>query len=389
MKRLLSFLLVLVFVLYPSQVVLANPAYVRITSDTYARVLGVVDGDALRVQPVGTNQVALVRLAGINTVDIRQAQDFMAGALIGRTVEVLLSEATTPSVRFSERWVPVYLVNGDITYNRSLVQRGLAYVDPDYQGHWMFDTLMQDSFWAYQARVGIWDEIGFRTQFVPHRRGEMDDWFFGMGIDDRVNVNTASISQINSVLFNLHSEAGADIVNNRNTYGAFRHVSDLRYVLQREDFEMGRRWFKVSTNVNTASETELTQLRDVTTAMAREIVLFREANELTDLNQLVEAGILTSAILSRNQAFISLSYVDEVDGQSRRGQDRRIYVNFATVEEWMALPGGMPRSFALELVREAQRYPFRRWNDLRDFFARYGHESIFDSVRQFLIIDFD
>jgi len=386
MKKILAFALAALFVLVPAELVSAGGMYVRIVGDTQARVLSIVDGDALRVQPVGGGgQVALVRLAGINTVAIREAQDYMAGALLGRTVDLILSEDVTPNVRFSDRWAPVYLSLGDTVYNRALVQRGLAYVDPDYQGHWMFDTLLADSAWAYSSRLGIWADDGFRTQFFPRRRGAADEWFFGF-MGERVNVNTASASQINIVLFNAHSELGAVIVNDRIQNGAFNNIEELRDVLTPGEFAAFRRRFKVSTNINEASAEELRQLIGVTAAMAYEIVAFREETPFTNLDHLIREQIFTEEILAANAPFIALVDREEIT-VGNRDRDLRVNVNTATVQQWLAVPEGMPPSFANALVREAGREPFENMRQVGEFFFRHGQEEIFDRIRPLLVIE--
>ena len=350
MIKRVGFLVALLFLLQPAQnLAAAGTAYAHLTQDTTAVVVQVLDGDALRVQPAGSNEMVLVRLAGITTAGIREAQDFMTGALLGRTVQLMLSDAPD-SHRFDMRWTPVYVTHNDIVYNRALVQRGLAFVDPNYTWHWMYSLLAGDASRAQESQLGIWEISGPHNSFVPirwdghrwdghrwyghdyweenwdryrywryyrpweHRHDRWDYW------DNRVNINTANAGQIMNILRDVRSDTGVEIVRNRERYGAFHHIEEVMDVLTRAEFDYNRGWMKVSTNINTASETELAQLIDVSYSDAREIIRFRERQpqrRFTSINQLVDEALLSSAVFERNRRFIDTRYVNQLSQRDR------------------------------------------------------------------------
>lgn len=316
--------LFLLSLLSSGQHVAANSPYVRLVADTYAQVVQVVDGETLRVQPVGSNQRALVRLAGINTEGCREAQDFMTGAVLGRIVYLTLSAANAPSDRFDDRWVPVYLTYNDVVFNRSLVQRGLAVVDPDYENHWMYSLLVSDLNRARAGRLGSWEDTGFRTQPLTRRwRGRPGGGWWG---DDRVNINTATASQINRVLYG--TSAGSAIVRNR----PYRSVGDVRFApgaLSRDEFDYFWGAMKVSTNINTANEEELAQLFDINMSDARAIVRHRDRGSFTSIYQLRDAGLMSSSVFERNRPFMTTHDVDEIEGV----RADTVNINTATASE--------------------------------------------------------
>ena len=309
MKKVIGFLLIMLFLIYPAQYVAANmPAnmpYVRLTGDARAVVVQVIDGDALSVRLEGTNRLTLVRLAGITTMGRRDARDFMAGAVLGRTVDLLVSAADTPNERFDSRWTPVYLTFNNVVYNRALVQRGLAVIDPAYEGHWMYAALLSDTNIASTAQLGVWADEGFRTMQMPRRR------VTGAGRwDERININTATSSQMNRVLF---SGAGSDIVRFRN-HSPFQNVGEVKFTgaFTREDFYYYWTAMKVSTNINTANEEELIQLIDVSTREARAIIRFREQRRFTSIEQLLEERLISPQAFEINRPFIAIDDVDEI-----------------------------------------------------------------------------
>ena len=301
----LAALLIVAFVC-PAQYVSASMSYMRLNTNTQAQVIQVIDGNALRVMPVGSNQAALVHLAGVVTPGLRDAQDFLTGALLGRTVELTLSAAGGNS-RFDNRWTAVYISHNNVVYNRALVQRGLAWIDPDYEGHWLYDSLADDAYRAYTTNLGIWADEGFRTQNAPRRlgTGRRVVW------EERVNINTASTSQINNI---IPEGIGSRVVRQRH-YSPFLTVRDVRFAmpeLTREEFHYIWGGMKVSTNINTASEQELSQLFEVSPGDARAIIRFRDRHRFTSIYQLRDERLITNSAFLRNYHFIATYDTDDI-----------------------------------------------------------------------------
>jgi len=290
----------------------ASTRYVHVTGPVYAQVQQVIDGDALRVQISGTNEFALVWLAGVNTIGFRLAQDYMTGAILGRTVELVPSLAGLPDDRFDNRWTPVYMTYSRwnparrtydrILYNRALVQRGLAYIDPSYIYHFLWFNLLSDANRARSAQLGIWADEGFRTSrtWVGTRQR-----IRGAFWDERVNINTASAGQINTFLEN--TGAGAGIVRFRN-HAPFQHVGEVKFadVLDREEFDYFWGAMKVSTNINTASREELMQLFGVNANIADNIVRERNRGYFTDIYQLRDRNLMSRNVFEDNRPFMSV-----------------------------------------------------------------------------------
>ncbi|MCL2399714.1 MAG: helix-hairpin-helix domain-containing protein [Defluviitaleaceae bacterium] len=328
MKRVLSILMAMLFLLYPVETVDAS-TYVRLAENTQAVVLQVIDGEALRVQLSGTNQVALVRLAGIDTQGNREAHDFISGALLGRTVDLQISLFNLHNDRFDDRWTAVYVTHGNTMYNRALVQRGLAWVDAAYQGHWIYGTLITDANRARNTRLGIWAQDGFGAQHTARhtarRRRTGGVW------DERVNINTATATQINRVLYDVRSGTGNAIVRHRNN-SPFQNVGEVKFAdtLTREEFDYNYYRMKVSTNINAASEEELMQLIGVTSSQARAIVNRRNRNLFTSIYQLHSENLMSGNAFEQNRPFIS---VDDVNHVIAANRNIIVNVNTATASQ--------------------------------------------------------
>ena len=345
----------------------ASTQYVHIVSPVYARVQQVIDGDALRVQISGTNSTALVWLAGVNTVGRRDAQDYMTGAILGRTVELVPSLAGLPDDRFDDRWTPVYMTYSHwnparraydrILYNRALVQRGLAYIDPSYIYHFLWFNLVNDANRARSAQLGIWADEGFRTSRTWVGRGHR---IRGGVWDERVNINTASAGQINTFLEN--TGAGTAIVRFRN-HAPFQHVGEVKFadVLDREEFDYFWGAMKVSTNINTASREELMQLFGVNATQANNIIRERERAWFSDIYQLRDRNLMSSSVFEENRPFISVG-----DRERIIAADPDIIVNLNTASASDLQRAGLTSAQANAVVdARANGYTFKSLGEIQ------------------------
>lgn len=321
-SKCILFIMVLMFL--PVKTVSATLTYAQLFENTQAVVLQVIDGEAFSVQPVGTNQEVLVRLAGISTQGSREAREFMSNAVLGRTVDIILSFDDSSNPRYSDRWVPVYLAYEGVVYNRSLVQRGLAVVDTNYAGQWLYESLLSDVNRAQGATLGMWVDDGFNYQpIIRGQRQDESEW------DVRVNINTATVQQLNRYLYNLSLGRGRAIENHRSN-GQFRSVDEVKFtgVFSRESYDYFKNRMVVSTNINTASEEELMQLIGVNQSDARNIIRFRQRTPFHTVSQLRDERLITERAFEQNRPFIAVYDVDVLES-ARLTVD----VNTATAEE--------------------------------------------------------
>jgi competence ComEA-like helix-hairpin-helix protein len=294
--RKISFLLTALLMLtavMPTRV--AANDYVRLTRDTTALVVRVIDGDALLVRV--SNSEALVRLAGVDAMGRDDALEYMNGALLGRVVELTLDPLSS---RWPGRWTPVYLTYNRVQYNRALVMRGLARADASYAGYSLYLTLAADESWARARRFGMWAVDAPYTPAAsptPAPAGE------------RVNINTATSARITRLFSGIEYGAAGGAVVRLRAERPYQSVDDLKYagVLTREEFEDFRELLTVCTNINTAVQAELEQLDGVGSAAARAIIQSRErAGGFLDAYELVTRGLLTESVYERNKNYISV-----------------------------------------------------------------------------------
>ncbi|MCL1987449.1 MAG: helix-hairpin-helix domain-containing protein [Firmicutes bacterium] len=359
--------------------------YFDMTVNTRVTVMQVIDGDSLRVRTEDNDEIVLVRLAGIETAGIRAAQQFMSQQLLGRSVDLLLSSHNVPTDRFDDRWIPVYLTYNNVNYNRALVQRGLARVDPTYQFQWLHSTLVADQASASIAGLGIWENTGFSTPLEPNRW--LGDWVvagpYWQGL--RVNINTATATQLNQHLTGISLSLAQDIVNHRISR-PFTSINQLMEVVSRAQFDQNSQRLVISTNINMASETELMQLINVTLSQAREIIRVRNIRQFTHINQLREQNILPTQTFELNRPFINVDAPGWGNNWNNNWQNR-LNVNTATASQLTALAWGFSFNFADVLVAEARRLPFRNFNELRNFFDRHGELALYYRIEHLLAVD--
>ena len=357
MKKIIIFVLIaLAFLFLKSNETLA--AFGTITGETQAIVLEALDGRTLRVRPLGGSRDALIVLAGIETEGISGTREFLINQLLGHTVDVIPSDFQPNS---GGRFVMAYVHRNGVVYNRALVIRGLAVVDEAYSGGWMYHLLVQDEEYAQINNLGAWRDEGFRTIRAtrPRRPGE--------GVWDRlININLASISQINNILrndfdYNENSllQPDATQIINMRLRRPFRSVGELAYarVFSRATLDEFQTRFVVSTNINNASREELMEIEQLSGAMADAIITQRNREAFTDARQLVELGLMPLWMWERAAPFISVENISVLEPEIS------FDINTATRDE-LIIAGFTPSQANLLFFHKINGYNIKHLGEL-------------------------
>jgi DNA uptake protein ComE-like DNA-binding protein/endonuclease YncB( thermonuclease family) len=276
--------------------------YAPVTRGMDAWVVQVVDGDALQVRLEGSGAIALVRLAGIDTLGRADAIEYATSALLGRIVQITLD----PEAPRLGRWTPVYVTINNRVINRELVRNGFARVDEAYRGISLYGTLLNDEARARALRIGLWED--------PTAAWLLRPGLIAPGIE-RVNINTATAARLNQLFRDVEAApVGSAIVRFRED-SPFQTVEELKFagVLTREEFEQYRHLLTVSTNINGAPLEELQQLLGITSSAARGIERHREQfGGFAHTDELAELGLISLSVLQRNRSFIDVYDVTEI-----------------------------------------------------------------------------
>jgi hypothetical protein len=278
----------------------------------------------------------------------------MAGALLGRTVYLTTdaAEAWMPV----DRWSHVYVSVGNTNYNRELVRRGFARVDGAYSRFTLYNTLLADEALARTQRLGMWAHT--HEDFTPRPPGSVgDDAYF-------INVNTATAGQLNAFFGDLTRGAiGGQFVRYRDA----APINEIREVMfsglfTRDEFVAWKDYMVVATNINTATEAELRQLRGVTAAGARGILGYRERFGFNSLEDLVEQGLMSARDFAFNAPYMTLYDVDTILAAvpnfifdvNKASEDELMYMGLSWSQAWL-LTWMQGNGYTMKNIGEMQR----------------------------------
>jgi competence ComEA-like helix-hairpin-helix protein len=300
-KRFINFCLAVLLCvsLFPHTV---QAEYSSVGNDTWARVLQVIDGDALKVQLNDTGEIALIRLAGLSSAGYSEAFTYTVTQLLGRDVLIKLDESIR-NATIDGRWTPVYLYNQNVLYNRLLLQKGFARVDTIYVNITFYTTFQSDERLARSRSLGMWAPGALYYPSVSRPS-------YTLGYE-RVNINTATSSQLRNALEGLSVSSAQSIVSYREN-APYNRVRDVKFSggINREQYEVFSRIMIICTNINTATEEEL-RMTGFTASESRTIIRQRENRPFADTEQLRTANIITSSKYQQLSPYLSI-YEEDV-----------------------------------------------------------------------------
>lgn len=329
--------------------------YASVLTDTQARVLQVIDGDALKLELSETREIALVRLAGITTQGNADALAYMTARLLGRNVDIRI-ETAFPGVVADGRWTPVYVYDNNTFYNRMLLQKGLACVDEAYAGYSQYSVFVEDQRSARSRRTGLWATGSFNavaSTVLTYSGGT------------RINMNTATAAQIQNALTGVSLSAARTIVRYRED-SPYNQVSEVKFsgALTREQFEDNAARMTVCTDINAASAEELRQL-GLTASEARAIINYRKKTAFKDLEELYSSDLITKEKYKAIEPYIALFGTDRLENAI---PDKTADINRdeATALRDAGAASGLTANMARTIVEaRAHGYTYKTLGELR------------------------
>lgn len=261
--------------------------YITLPASTGATVVRIIDVNSIVVRTA--NGQALVRLIGVMPGGSTEAINHLTQQLVGRNV-ILNSDPSLP-IQPHNRWNYMYVHFDGRFINREMVEMGFALFNVDHYFTQYFNQLEEAEYIAGTSGMGFWATDMREPSLLRHH--------------DRININTATQWQIANRL-NIDLSLAQAIVAFRSTH-PIRQVSDLVFVqgMTSQIFGANRYQMGVSTNINTATEQELTTM--FTIGVARNIMDSRfRYGTFTYIEQLVTRGLLTQLQFNTAQPFISV-----------------------------------------------------------------------------------
>jgi DNA uptake protein ComE-like DNA-binding protein len=263
-----------------------------LTGPASGKIIEVIDGASIVVQLAKSNDVARVKLIGVEERADNLAFSYLNNTYLGKTVS-LQFDPNIPSPQ-DFYWNVMYVYQGATLINRDLLGKGFAKVNERHRYASMYTNFLEDEGNSQTYQIGVWDD---GKALYPYAVGG-------------VNINTASAVQMRGLL--SLSDVDNKVIENILEFRAshpFRQVSDLKFVegVTRELYNRVRNSVTVSTNIQTATERYLITLKNITEQDVAKILNYRAHTKFTDVAELLTKDLISKATYEFNFPFIDVT----------------------------------------------------------------------------------
>ena len=300
-----SFILALAFFLlsgsaiFPVKLSAASSGYALLQGRCRAKVIEILDGDALRVQTLDTKETALVRFLGVNAKGNKQSVSYLTNLLSGREVSLLFDYG---SQYVDGRWniMLVYLENTLV--NAQLLKKGLAVIDEHYLNATFLSDFLAGEHNAVTLEIGLWKPSGHKPQ--PELPTSV---YPGTYTGDGININTCTPEQIVAYCIGVPLWLAHNIADYRLT-NPYRRVTDIKFVpgMTKTIFDLNRYQFTVCTNINRATDRELMTVFGFDWQVADRIREHRSKTSFTSVEDLLTFELCATSEYYRVEPFVSI-----------------------------------------------------------------------------------
>lgn len=278
-------------------------SFVKITSNTeYAMVLEVLSGESIKVQLSGNKKIAYVRIKGIDSKGQNGAYEYLINEILGENV-LLIKDSSSKTIG---RWnYSDVLLNGRNIGNE-LILSGLAVIDKSQDKGSYYKDFLHSQEIAQSDELGMW-------KYASSDYSSIDGEGTSNNFKAKVNINTASEAQLQSMLRLVSKDLAKEIIEYRSV-NPFSNIKETKFVkgFSAEIFNRNKHFMVVSTNINKASEYELKTLNDLSDSKINKIIQKRATSDINNISDLVP-NILDYEEYNKIKPYISTSDKDEID----------------------------------------------------------------------------
>ncbi len=367
MKKVLRFTIILAF-LCVCLTMTAFAKYVPVFMGGYAKVVEIIDGDAIKVQLYDTSSIALVKLAGIDACGYDEALRFLNRELMGKKVNLVFPSTQN---RYLDRWNIMNVYLDDVLINKKLVELGYAKSLADGTDS---QDLAQTEEGSRQSGLGMWTpDKKYNIIAITPGQNSIIGTYEGNGI----NINTATPQQISNYLDGVSSSLAQRIVSYRE-YNPINNLLELKFVegFTKDILERNKTRMTVMTNINKAGDRELLSLKYFNQTDVDYVIRYRDRTNFTSASDLVSAGIPSS----KSEA--NKGFIDTYDKStlSIRIPDSSVELNQATKEQLMSV--GLSDYAAQQVIDRRGKYSYKTLDELYKLagVSRYELDKIQDNL---------
>ncbi|MDE6182324.1 MAG: helix-hairpin-helix domain-containing protein, partial [Eubacteriales bacterium] len=297
-KKIIALLLVFTFLF--SFKASANNNTEIAQSSISATVLQIIDTDSIKVSLDGSNQIAFVKLKGIKGNAFNEGYEYLTNTILGEKVTLVKD-----NFYFDGKWNYMNVYYNGLNINNELVFNGYAIVDKTQTQGSNYNTLISNQNIANSYALGIWENQS------PSYSSVTDNSINSYYTKDRVNINTASLSQIKSLLKGVPSTVADNIIYYRER-NPFTTIQEIKFVkgFTKEMYDQNKNIMCVSTNINKANEYELVTL-GLSSTQINALLELRNKKDISDTSDLIPT-VLSSSEYTKLKPFISTIDQNEI-----------------------------------------------------------------------------
>lgn len=297
--KLLSIILIFAFVLNLCPFAVSAENYVAITENTTAAmVVQIIDGDAVKVV-LKNGDVALVKLLGISSQGYNNAAEYLTDKILGTNVTLVKDSSVRTPVGI---WNYMYVIYAGLNISSDLVSKGYASVDASQAGSSFYSNLTNAQTASKASGMGLWGEGANAESTVSSYLGTTRSTLLA----GKVNINTATVSQLKEKLNNISNSQAEKIVKYRSN-NAFNSIEEFVFVegMSNSLFKENKNIIVVSTNINKAEKEELETLSNLSDNEIDDIIAYRKKRNFSDIADLRKEKIVSADKYNKIEDFIA------------------------------------------------------------------------------------
>lgn len=268
-------------------------------SSSYATVVDIIDGDAIKVK-LNNGETAYVKLAGINANGYDSSYTYLMQKILGATVLLVNENSAT-----SNKWNYMLVYYNGTNINQDLIEKGYAIIDNTQNKTSINNSLVSAQSNATAYGNGVW---AYNSKTASTLTGQTSTALY---TGNKVNINTATESQLKNYLNNITDKLASEIVAYRSK-NPFSNITELKFVdgMTRDIYNQNKNIITVSTNINTAQDIELKTLRELSDSEIDKIIAYRSEKEFTKIETLKD--FISYTKYSNIEPYISVTGVTEI-----------------------------------------------------------------------------
>ena len=299
-----------------------------------AKVIQVLDGDTIKVQ-LKNNDTSYVKLKGIDAKGFDASYNYLTSALLGQNVTLIKDGTSYTGGKFN--YMIVYCNGRNI--NNEMVENGYAVIDTKQDKGGTYNTLISYQNTAKLNSSGIWRfEDNSYSSITGSSGGNI------IQTNDKININTATRSQLEKLLKGVSSDLAKEIVRYRDK-NPFSNIQEIKFVkgFTKKIYDQNKYSLTVYTNINTANEFELKTLNDMSDSYINRILDERDKEKFTSISDII--SIITRDNYNKISDFISIKDYDTIDVSKNSYR-----ANISVSNKTYLTDAGVPYYFADDII---------------------------------------